>query len=443
MYKALLLLGFTVSFGYMLPAHAADNGIRSAITPPEMAAMQGGSWSHRLTLELAWELAENANAALRQARVQRAAAEGEAADARGLLWNNPRISGERVRREVPQAGFPAESRREWAASIEQTLEIAGQQNYRRKATQQQLEALDASIEETRRDVRVDVERIFVQVLSLQERIATERQSLMIVEDTATFVQKRVAAGEDSRLDGNLANVEAVRARNQIGVLEEQLMQLRAELAIALQLPFNELPTVVGALILAAPIYTLETLLAKAADRPLLRALDLREQAARNRLSLEQAVRYPDLTVGIATAREGAVAARERLTSLTVSLPLPLFRQNAGSIGRAATELGQAKLERQTATRNSGASVVALWQKLQSLILRVEALQQTVLPMLEDNQRLSAKSLQAGEIGLSQLLLVNRQVLDGRRDLNDAQTELRLARIALHQAAGWTDSASIR
>ena len=40
----------------------------------------------------------------------------------------------------------------------------------------------------------------------------------------------------------------------------------------------------------------------------------------------------------------------------------------------------------------------------------------------------------------QLLIVNPQVLDGRRDLTDAQTELRLARIALNQAAGWTDMA---
>ena len=63
----------------------------------------------------------------------------------------------------------------------------------------------------------------------------------------------------------------------------------------------------------------------------------------------------------------------------------------------------------------------------------------MLPALEENQRLSVKSLQAGEIGLFQLLVVNRQVLDGRRDLIDAQTERRLTRTALHLAAGWTDT----
>ncbi len=437
----LLILPLSVAALVVTPGfcQADDTANNKTTVSSDVGATRNIVPAAPITLEQAWQFAENANPALRQAQAQRAAAEGDAADANGLLWNNPKLSGERVRRDVPQTGMASENRREWTAGIEQTFEIAGQQGYRRKATQQQLQALDASIEDARHEVRADVERRFVQVLSLQERIATERQSLKIVEDTAASVKKRVAAGEDSRLDGNLASVEAVRARNQIGVLEEQLIQARVDLAAILQQPSNALATVVGSLTTPAPAYTLGTLLARAAGRPLLRALDHREQAAQSRLSLERAARYPDLTVGLATGREGATAARERLTSVTVSLPLPLFRQNAGAIGRATTELSQAQIERQAATRNTDSSVAALWQKLQSLTARVDALLQTVLPALEENQRLSVKSLQAGEIGLFQLLVVNRQVLDGRRDLIDAQTELRLTRITLHQAAGWTDT----
>jgi cobalt-zinc-cadmium efflux system outer membrane protein len=417
-------------------SQAADNGNEQPEPSGTLPITRAFASAPALTLEEAWRMAENANAALRQAQAQRAAAEGDAADARGLLWNNPKFSGQRIRREVPQPGMASDNRHEWTAGIEQAFEIAGQQGYRRKGTQLQLQAIDASIENTRREVRAEVERRFVQVLSLQERIITERQSLNIIEDTAASVMKRVAAGEDSRLDGNLARVEAVRARNQIGVLEEQLIQARADLAATVQLPTNDLPSAVGALTIPAPAYTLELLLARAADRPLLRALDLREQAATSRLALERAARYPDITVGISTGREGSTIAREELTGLTVSMPLPLFRHNSGEIGRATTELAQTQIERQATERNTTGSIAALWQKLQSLSARVDALQQTVLPALEENQRLSVKSLEAGEIGLFQLLVVNRQVLDGRRDLIDAQTELRLTRIATHQAAGW-------
>lgn len=413
----------------------AGSDISSAAAPLAASA---------LTLEQAVRLAEVANIELQRAIAQRAAAEGELNDARGLLWNNPELSAEKARRTVREDGASTETQRDWAAGVSQTFEIAGQQGYRRKGALQQLDAIDASIEATRAEVRGEVERRFVQVLSLQERIATERLSLKIIEDTALSVKKRVAAGEDSRLDGNLTNVEAVRARNQLGVLEEQLIQARSELAAALQLPPSQLPYVQGTLNAPPPSYTLDALLAKAAQRPVLRALDHREQAAQHRLSLERAARYPDVTVGISTAREGSSSAsRERITTLSVSLPLPLFRQNAGNIGRASTELTQAQLERQATLRNTQAELHALWHKLQSLRARTEALQQTVLPALEENQRLSVKSLQAGEISLVQLLLVNRQVLEGKRDLIEAQTELRTTRIALELASGWLDSVPAR
>lgn len=399
------------------------------------AGIPGAVSAPALTLDRAWQLAESANPALRQSRAGRASAEGELSDARAFLWNNPTAIGERVRREVPAAGLPEDRRREWSAGIEQTFEIAGQQGHRRRAAQFQLDSLDASIDGTRREVRSRVERAFVQVLALQERVATERQTLRLVEDAAGFVRKRVAAGEDSRLDGNLANIEAERARNQIGALEEQLLDARAELAAELQLPPAQLPVATGALQGPDPNLTLDALLARSAQRPQLRALVLREEAARQRLAFERAARYPDVTVGLTTGREGPGSARERLTTLTLSVPLPLFRRNATGIGRAASDLGQAEIEREAEQRNGSAGVRALWQKQQSLASRVDSLQKTVLPALEENQRLSTKALHAGEIGLAQLLLVNRQVLDGRRDLVDAQTELRLTRVALRLAAG--------
>ncbi len=336
-----------------------------------------------------------------------------------------------------------ELRREWSMNFAQTVEIAGQQGYRRQAAQRELEALDASVDEARLRLRGEVERRFVQVLSLQERTAMEQRSLKTIEDAALAIKKRVSAGEDSHLDGNLAQVEVVRAINQIGSLQEQLIQARAELGTVLQMPPGQLPGALGSLDVPTPVGTLEQLLEQSANRPQLRALDHRAQAATHRLSLERAVRYPDLTVGIATAREGASDARERLTRLTLSLPLPLFRHNAGGIGRASTELTLAQIELQSAVRDVAADINAMWQKLQSQTARTNALRQSALPALEENQRLSLKSLQAGEIGLMQLLLVNRQVLDGQRDLIDAETELRMTRIALQQAAGWRDTGATR
>lgn len=70
---------------------------------------------------------------------------------------------------------------------------------------------------------------------------------------------------------------------------------------------------------------------------------------------------------------------------------------------------------------------------------MERLRRAVLPSLEENQKLSLKALQAGEIGLPQFLLVRRQLLDSELDLLGARVELRVTRIALENSAGWPEA----
>ena len=396
-----------------------------------------------LTLEQAWEQAEQANPDLRAAQANLAAAQGELTDARALLWNNPQLSTEWRKRTLPQTTVPAQSNREWTVGLAQAFEIAGQQGLRRSAAEQALAATQAVIAETQRQVRAEVEQQFVRVLGLQQRIQMEERTLKLVEEAANAVSKRVTAGEDSRLDGNLARVEAGRAQNQVALLREQLIQARAALATLLQLPTDSLPEPSGSLDTTPAGYTLDELLAVSANRPLLRAYDHQQKSARSRLDLERAAIYPDITLGVNTSREGLGNQQDRISGLSVSLPLPLFRRNATGIGRATTELARAQVQQQVVYRDTRAQVLALWARRENLQTRVNQLSESVLPRLEENQHLSSVSFRAGEIGLLQLLLVNRQVLDGQRDLLDARTELRLAKVALEAAAGWPTAHDIR
>lgn len=418
-------------------------GALAAITRPALAqavsaTIEATSAVQALGLADALRLAENANPALRAKQAQLAAAEGVRTDALGLLYNNPQLSLERARRDVPQAGLPTERRNEWSAGLSQTLEIAGQRGHRRQAAESALVALRAEIDDRRRQVRAEVAQQFYRVLALQQRVELEAQALQLFEGTAAAVGKRRAAGEDTKLDANVAAVEAERARNQLAQATEQLLDARNELSAKLQMPPQRLPEASGELADAArPVpYTLQSLLVQVDVQPRLRALAAREESARARLELENAGRYPDVTVGVSVGREGAFDARERLSTFSVSLPLPLFKHNAAGIGQARSELSQAEVERAAGTRDAQAQVRTLWAKLESLRARVRRLQETVLPALADNQQLSLKSQRAGQIGLLELIVVSRQALDARRDLIDALTDLQTTRLALELAAGW-------
>ena len=426
---------FVVLFALAIAVPACAQASPDSSGKPARPIAADPSIPARLTLGEAWALAEQANPTLRAANATAQAAEGQLADTQGLLWTNPQLSTDQVRRRALQPGAAAHTFPEWSIGLSQSFELAGQHGYRRRAAELELAATKEGIAEVRRQVRADVELRFSRVLALQNRIDIEREALKLVEDVATVVKKRVTAGEDNRLEGNLAAIEAERARNALTALQEKLIEARADLAAWLQLPPGSLPEASGCVEVVQAAYTLDTLLTGAGDRPLLRALDLREQAARSRLALERASTYPDITVGLVTGRDGPGDARERFNMLTLSIPLPLFKKNAAGIGRATTELTHAQIDRQAADRDSQARVRALWLRLGSLRERVARLSGSVVPTLNENQRLSAASYRAGEIGLLQLMVVNRQVLDARRDYLDVLAEHVETRIALEQAAG--------
>jgi outer membrane protein, heavy metal efflux system len=409
---------FLLLFGFLAPAASAETLI--------------------LTLAQAIELAERNNPALRQASAEIDALEGRRQDAQAWLYGNPTLFTDLSRRRAPGA-----STGEWTLGIEQPLELAGQPRLRRSAADSDLAALNASIVSLRRTLRAEVESRFLQLQALQTRLAAEQEALALIERSAAIVNRRVAAGEDTRLEGNLAEVEVGRMRNQLDRLREDLIRSRSDLARLLQLPAQAEPETAGALNATPLAYTLQALLESGRSRPALQALAHREDADRSRLELERAARYPDLTVGLLTAREGPSDARETITGLTFSLPLPLFRRNAEGIGRAYADLSKTRIEREAAVRDVHAGIAGRWEQLSKLAARLQRLNEVVLPRLDENMRLAQISYQSGELSISELLLATRQVVDARRDILDAILEHEITRIELEETAGWSGEAQPR
>lgn len=394
-----------------------------------------------LTLAEAQRLAETANTAVRTREAQLDAAEGMRLEAASPLFNNPEFSVERTRRRSLD-----ERSNEWSAGIAQSFEIAGQQRHRREAAAASLDALRAEIEDARRQARTDAASRFHAVLAAQQRLQVEQRSVELFDRTSQAVAKRRAAGEDTRLDANVALIEAERARNALARAGEQLLDARGELATVLQVPMATMPEVAGDLGLpsgdALP-YRLDQLLASMQMLPRQRALIARQDAARARVGLAQAGRYPDITAGLNVGREGPGIAREKLTTLSLSAPLPIFKRNNAAIGEALTAATQAEIDRTSSVRNVQSQVHQLWSRLDSQRERVQRLKKILLPASADNRQLAAQSRQAGQIGLLEQLIVNRQALDAERDLIDALADFHTTRIELENAAGWSQEGLTR
>ncbi|MDE2299676.1 MAG: TolC family protein [Burkholderiales bacterium] len=420
----------------MLRIRLALAGLLAATAAAQPAAAQ-----QVLTLEQALEIAERNHPALLSARTQLGLAEAERNEARAPLWNNPQLSAEARRRRLADPAGGYTTRNDAGIGISQTFEIGGQPGARRAATQAALDATRQTIEQTRREIRGDVAKRFIEVLQLRRRVETEQVGADLLGQAAEAVAKRVKAGEDTRLDGNLAVVESERARAQLAQTRDELTQARAALATALQLAPAELPEVTGSLTTVQPAYRLDDLLSTAAAHPRLQAAAAHMRSAGGRLDLERAARYPDVTVGLSHSPEKGIDGTDRITTLSVSVPLPLFRNNDAAVARANAELEQRRIELQAARRDSEASVRVLWQRLEQLRERARRLETMALPALQENQRLSLAALRAGEINVTQFLLARRQTLDAQLELAAAQGQATLTRLELESAAGWDAAAS--
>ncbi len=399
-----------------------------------------------LTLAEAMARAEAANPAIRAREAQQATGEGLRREAASPLFNNPELSLEQARRRATGGAAAGGNASERSLGIAQPFETGGQQGRRRAAASATIDAIRAEIDDARRQARADAALRFHAVLAAQRRVLIEQRSVSLFDTTASAVARRRAAGEDTRLDANVALIEAERARNALAVSSEQLLDARAELAAVLQLPPAQMPEIVGelsALQSAPPAYGLDQLLTSVQSQPRLAALAAREAAARARLAVENASRSPDVTVGLNVGREGPPGGRERVTTLSLTVPLPVFKRNAAAIGQAQTEATQAEIERMTAIRDGEAQVRRLWLRLASQRDRVQRLQQAMLPASSDNQQLATRSRQAGQIGLLEQLVINRQALDAERELNDALGDYHATRIEMERAAGWPQEGTTR
>lgn len=405
----------------------------SAAAALAIAVSSAFAQSRSLTLEEALRRAEEVAPAVNIARARLAAGEAEVREANAPLWNNPTVVVDGTYRRIPQPGQSGERVAEWALGLSQTFETGGQPRYRRAAAAATREALALEIPDAGRRLRLEVGERFYRVLASQQRVVIEREFQAIAEEASVLAGKRVTAGEDSRLDGNLARIEAERARNQAAASREALSRARGELAALLQLPLDSMPEVSGDPGPLAVPASRQEVLSRIAERPDILALAHRVEAARRRVDLERAARSPDITPAITGGREGPYDSRETFATLSVSVPLPVFRRNDAAIARAIAELTQAEIEQRSALSTARAGLASLLDVYATLEERVRRLRTEVIPAVEENLRLSRRARQVGEIGAPQLLLVSRQAIEARRELLEAQSEQRQVAVAIEAA----------
>jgi cobalt-zinc-cadmium efflux system outer membrane protein len=319
---------------------------------------------------------------------------------------------------------------DYGVALAQDFDLPSRRRARLDAARAGVTQEEQRAREVERDVLRDVAVTFLRAVEAREREAAAAGGKQLAAEALRIAERRFAAGDVAQLDVNLARTAVARADADARAAGAALAGQVTRLRVLLGIDGTERVTVGGSLRdTAAP--AADELLARAADRGDVRALDaaIAEGEAEQRLAAT--LRWPDLGWRAAYRREG----EERVTTGGIGLSLPFFQRGQEAAALAAARLARLRAERAALVRTIDAEVRGALASYEALAAVAEQYERTVLPLVEENERLALESYDVGQIGLGELLVVRREALDTRRTFIDRLIEMRLAEVELRAQAG--------
>jgi NodT family efflux transporter outer membrane factor (OMF) lipoprotein len=387
----------------------------------------------------------SARARLRQARALRAAAGAErfptvTASSAASRSKGSREVGSGRTIELYSAGFDASWEPDVFGGVRRGIEAA----------QAELEASEASLQNTRVSLVAEVALNYVEVRAFQARLAIARTSLESQAETFQLTDWRAQAGLAGALDVEQARTQLEQTRAQVPVLETSLAQaehrlavllgrspgaLRERLAVRGPIPVPPQQVAVG-----IPADTLR-------QRPDVRAAERALAAETARIGQAQAARYPSFrlsgSIGLEALTASALGASGAAASaLAASVATTIF--DAGRL-RQQVEAQSAVAEQALASYEA-AILTALEDVENALVFLANTGQRAAAlgaaaEAARNAELLARQRYQSGLTDFLTLLDTQRTLLSIEDNLAATQAERASALIQLYKAlgGGWASS----
>ncbi len=374
------------------------------------------------------ELVLDLDGALARARARSPDAAMKLGEARGrrigagaLLRENPTIDTAVGPRRSPSPGGTG---LDVEVGLEQGFELGGGRGARIAAADAGIEQATAEAEDdTRRHLR-EVAIVFHRALHAEEMLRLAGSGERLAAEIASVAERRQRAGDVAVLDVNLARVALARARADLRTAEAQRGAVLGELRTLLGMRPEDRVSVRGELrARRSPTPGSE-------DRADLRALAAGVRGAEAERRAAGALAWPEAALGVRYAREEGAD----IVLGTFSLTLPLFERGQGA--RAESAARARLLREQLDVRRRAVAVerqtaAEVHERRHAAIAELEG----ALPLLDENEMLARRSYETGQLGLVELLLIQREILDTRAHHLDRLLDAALAGVDLEASAG--------
>jgi cobalt-zinc-cadmium efflux system outer membrane protein len=315
----------------------------------------------------------------------------------------------------------------------QEIELGGKRRRRVEQAQADLDAVRAGLRRDERLFSAQVRVAFVEALRARELLEVEQANIELARRLAEITRKRLEFGSATQIEVNLALAQMGRDERILYLTRGAYRQARAFLAETIGLDPADPPEPAGEL--EAPTFTLPSLtelvgaaLERREDLNSLRHTLLAAEAQRK---VARRVVVPDLHLGAFYEKEEGT---DRVAGATIGISIPIFNRNRGAIAEAEAVQRQVRAEGEAVELQVRQEVVSARSRYQAAASSVQGFRQ-VIGNLGENLDLLQRSLEAGKIGWSEVLLFRREFTEAQRDYVETLADARLAGIELEQASG--------
>ena len=322
-------------------------------------------------------------------------------------------------------------------AVSQTLQIKGQWGLRIEQAAAELDRTGWTVRDAERRIRADVLRAFNDVLIAQERVKFFGEIVALNRELFNISQQLFEAGAVPRLDALRAEVELRRALNDRTAEERNLITARKELNLLVGRPSDFVPQAVGVLLYSLGELDLMRLKRTAIEsRPDLKATRAGLQAIERELAVARAERFfPEVAVSVGYSNDLAIDGRDQRVLFGIAIPLPVFNRRQGEI---ETALGD-RSRQEAAVAFVGAridkEVAQAYERFVASQRIVEEFVKRIVPQQEENFRLLREGYEAGQFRLTDVLLGQREFIEGRLRYLDAASQYNASVAELERAVG--------
>ena len=389
-----------------------------------------GQESLSLTLPEALALARDHNPDILAARQELEIARGRLGKAHYPSQFNPALGSEVTDRSRGESGEHGDSV-DFSFSLSQEIEIAGQRGKRIDEAERNLTVVTQRVRDRERLILARVKESFYRALSQRRRFALFRQVEDLNRRLRDVAATRFQAGEISKLEVNLAEIQLGQARKDVLTAERDYRNTLRELERLVGQEPRGTVELTGQFAATPQTFDSQTLTRLALDnRPDLQAAGAEIGRIEAEMALTRRLIVPNPTVSFVYREEEK---RDRIAGAEIRFPLPVFDRKQAELIQLAGRKGQAGFERQSVELQIRQEVGDALRAYDTAKAEVEVFEQAVLERATENFQLIEVAYREGQINLLQLVVVQNNLITAQLSYIDALTAYWQARIALERA----------